>query len=150
MSVITTAFDDIETRLDGLFSSTHRRLVNPYQPELNDTKALNRGWGFFIGPGTNTNRKLGCKLSIQREVTVLHTIINRGTERDITIRETAEKLLLEDQFLAIKNFEQNPVVNNDVPKFVYSADNGIEYIFTEQTNFIMIRSTFIMEYFEAF
>jgi len=147
MSVISTAYDNIVSRLATIYSSsTYKKLVNPYVLELNDTLSLNRGYSFSVGPGVNTKKLVGDTVTLQKEFQLINTIVNRGTERDVTIRETAEKNLLEDQFLAIDSFHRT--VLSDSWDFNYESDNGIGFVFTEQQNFITIKSIFILRYSE--
>lgn len=153
MSALSLIYDAMNADLEALYPlPTYRKLDNPYIVEENSSLILNRGWGFAIGSGSNTKRKIGCKLSIEREITLINTIVNRGTVRDMTIRESAEKQIMEDQFLAIKAFEKDPNISVSVAQYVskmeFQGDNGIEYIFDDKTNFLVMRSSFIMEYFE--
>lgn len=153
MTAISSIYDAIEDSLTALYPDpTYKKLDRPDLIEENSALSLNRGWGFQVSAGTNTKRKIGCKLSIEREFIITNTIVQRGTARDITIKESAEKTLLEDQFKVIKEFETNPKIAESVSayvgKFEFQGDNGIELIFDGKTNFIMIRSSFIMEYFE--
>lgn len=147
MSLITTVFDNINTRLNSIYATpTYKKLVNPYILELNDTLSLNRGYAFFMGPGLNTKKLIGDVVTFEREVTIVNTIVNRGTDRDVTIRETAEKTLLEDQFLAIDSFHQT--ILSDAWDLNWESDGGIEFIFTEKQNFLSIRSLYRLRYSE--
>lgn len=147
MSLITTVFDNINTRLSSIYSTpTYKKLVNPYILELNDTLSLNRGYAFFMGPGLNTKKLIGDVVTFEREVIIINTIVNRGTDRDVTIRETAEKTLLEDQFLAIESFHQT--ILSDSWDLNWQSDNGVEFVFTEKQNFLSIRSNYRLRYSE--
>jgi len=148
MSVISTVYDTVDTHLGTLFSGTHKKFYDPRELGVNDTYALGRGYGFYLGPGNNTNRNISCKLSVQRELVVSLSIINRGTAKDISIRQTAEKQLLEDHFTLIKSFEQDPTLEDLLAKLIYSGDNGIENVFTDRNNYLVIESSFDIEYFE--
>lgn len=145
---ISTIFDAISAKLNTIYSTTHKKLTNPYVAEENDEKTLSRGYGFFLGSGTNTNRQMECMASISREVNFINTIINRGTDRDTDIRQTAEKTLLEDQFLLIKELEKEPTISLVVAKMIYLSDNGIEQVYGKENNYLMIQSIFEIEYLE--
>lgn len=150
MSDITTIYSALVTKLDSLYpATTYRKLRNPYTLELNDAFALNRGYGFYVGPATNTNRLQSNSLSIEREIVLVNTIIQRGTDLDISIREDAEITLLEDQFLAIKDFEGAPAFADQVTKMTYSSDGGIEFVFNDKQNYLAITSSFTLEYMEV-
>lgn len=148
MTTLTNIYNAVDTALDSVWGSTHTELVNPFVVELNESLALNRGYGFYFGPGANTRRQLSCQLSIEREIVVINTMINRGTERDVAIRKTAEKQLLEDQFALIDYLETEPTIHGLVSKLEFNSDNGIEFVFDEKFNYIYIESSFSMEYFE--
>ena len=147
MSRISEIFEQVDTKLSSTFS-THKKMVNPYNLELNDEFILNAGYGFYLGPAFNTNRLTGCQLSLERTLVVPLTRINRGTDRDISIRETAEKALLEDHFNLVQAIESDPVLESKTAKLLYQSDAGIEFVFIDKINFISIVSSFTFEYFE--
>lgn len=147
MSLITTVFDNINSRLSSIYSTpTYKKIVNPYILELNDTLSLNRGYAFYIGSGLNTKKLIGDVVTFEREVIIINTIVNRGTDRDVTIRETAEKTLLEDQFLAIDSFHQT--VLSDSWDLNWESDSGVEFVFADKQNFLSIRSIYRLRYSE--
>lgn len=149
MSAITTIFDSISSLLATTYPS-HLLLVNPWELDLNDNLLLNQGVGFYFGSGINTNRVLDCKLSISREIIIRLTRVQRGTDRDITIRQSTEKLLLEDQKTLISSLEADPTINNLVSKLVWDSDGGIEFVYPDRISYLYIESRFTMEYLEAF
>jgi len=153
MSNISTAFDQIKLRMQTLFPSGDGwvQMANPYEPEQNTLAVMNKGWGIALGPGTNTNRNLSCKLSVQRSISV--TIMRRryANELDIDPKETAEKALLEDQYILIKDFEKTPALNNStsgITRFQFASDAGIENVFAGEEAFIKLVTTYELEYFE--
>ena len=147
MSKITTIIDNIRTRVATILP-THKELPNNRTIGENDTLFLSKGRAVSIGPGANTNRLVGCKLSIQRIVTVTITRAHFGVDRDTTVRNNLEKNLLEDQFLIIQDLEKDPDVDGVTARMVYSSDNGIEEVFGEQGHFLMIQTIFDFEYLE--
>lgn len=153
MSNISTAFDEIKLRMQTLFPSGDGwiQMANPYEPEQNTLAVMNKGWGIALGPGTNTNRNLSCKLSVQRSISV--TIMRRryANELDIDPKETAEKAILEDQYILIKDFEKAPALNNStsgITRFQFASDAGIENVFAGEEAFIKLVTTYELEYFE--
>ncbi len=148
MSKITTIYDRFVTVLGTVYSSTHFQMQNPYNILSNDFRLLNRGYGFFVSAGYNTNRMLACEMSINRNVTFINSIVYRGTDRDITIRQTAEKTLLEDHILLVKTLEQDVDLNSTCAKLIYVSDSGISQLSDEHNNFLTINTIFEMEYFE--
>jgi len=143
MSAISDLYSGMVSILAATFAApTYKKLVNPYVPELNnDTLSLARGYGFLIGPKSARADKLGRHEGFEAQIEVIQTIINRGTDRDITIRETAEKALLEDQYTLIDYFRINTAPIAKVWDISYVSDNGLEFVFTEKQNYVMIRTT---------
>lgn len=152
MSNITTGFDAIKARLEALFTSGagYYQLSNPYDVDENTTSALQKGWGIAIGSASNTNRQLSCNLSLQRTMTIVLTRRRYANELDTVPKETAEKQLLEDQYILIKDLEKAIALNSAVSgltRFQYTSDGGIESVI-EGDAFIKLVTDFEMEYFE--
>jgi hypothetical protein len=149
MSKISTIVDNIGTELATLLGATHKEIVDPILIEANDTLYLRRGYGYVMGPGANSNRQVGCQLSVERDVIITNTIAIHATKSDITAYRTAWKTLLEDQLLIIDLMEKNPTINSVTAKMAFVSDNGIEPIFNDKREaFLMIQSIFSFEYFE--
>lgn len=153
MSNISTAFDEIKLRMEALFpyASGWYQMANPYQVEQNTLATHDKGWGIALGPGSNTNRNLSCKLSINRTITVTFLRRRYANEMDIVPKETAEKQILEDQYILIKDFEKAPALNNStsgITRFQYDSDGGIENVFEGNEAFIKLATTYNLEYFE--
>lgn len=141
MSAISDLYDYMVSMLDTTFpSSTYRKLVNPYIADLNDTMALNRGYGFYIGPKI-VRPKLGNYDGFEVDIIVIQTIINRGTDRDVSIRESAEKTLLEDQYTLTNYFRSNTGNIDKVWDINYESDNGLEFVFSDKQAYVMIQTT---------
>jgi hypothetical protein len=143
MSAITDLYDALDTMLAATFATpTYKKLANPYTLELNDTLSLSRGWGFKIGPKSAANLTLARYEQFQVEISIIQTIAQRGTDRDIVIRQNAEKTLLEDQFLLVDYLRQNTALFAKLWKLDYSSDSGIEFVpFTEQQNYFTITTS---------
>jgi hypothetical protein len=139
MSAISTFHDGVETWLSALFTApTYKRLVNPYTIESDVSLNLNRGWTFVIGPKTPANLTTGRYWQFNVNLQVIQTISQKGTDRDITIRQTAEKLLLEDQFTMLDSLRTTTTFDTKVWNLEYESDNGLEFVFTEQQNYYKI------------
>lgn len=139
MSAISTFHDAVETWLLALFAApTYKRLVNPYTVEINNQLDLNRGWTFLIGPKTPANLTTGRYWQFNVNLQVIQTINQKGTDRDISIRQTAEKLLLEDQFTMLDSLRTTTTFDTKVWNLEYESDNGLEFVFTEQQNYYKI------------
>lgn len=152
MSNISTAYDALKTRLQTLYpsGSGYVQLVNPYEVEENTEAALKKGWGIAFGPAVNTERLLSCQLSLERTMTITFTRARFRSEFNISNQETNEKLLFEDQYLLIKDLENEPTINNassGITKITFTGDAGVESI-GETDAYIKLVCDFKMEYFE--
>lgn len=114
MSNITTAFDQMKLLMQTLFpeSSGYYQLTNPYDVEENTITMHEKGWGIALGAGVNTNRELSCRLSLQRDISFVLTRRRYANELDTDSKESAEKSILEDQYLLIRELEKYPSLNN--------------------------------------
>lgn len=149
MSKITQIYDDLIDRMIALYPE-RSRLPNPYKPEENSELLVKKGWGLCLDAGVNTNRQVNCSLTIERNIRVVLTQKSYAREMDTQAKASAEKELMEAQFLVIQDFERNPTTTPDlyVAKFVYLSDSGIQFVFTEKDNFLLLDTTFTLEYFE--
>lgn len=153
MSNITTAFDAIKSKMQTLYptASGYSQLTNPYNIQDNPTLALMKGWGVALNSGTNSQRELSCRLSIQRTITVMFTRLSQGNELLTANKETNTKALFEDQFTLIKELEKETSLNNNVSgitRFVYQSDEGIGFVETDTESIFTLATTFLLEYFE--
>lgn len=149
MSNISDGFDAIKLAIQTLFPS-HQQLTNPYDVAENTTLQLMKGWGIAFGPATNSRRKLACHLSVNRTISIPLTRVRSGSSLDTLKKETNEKLLLEDQYVLIKEMEKNVTVNNNnvITRFEYTSDNGIETVLSDNDHYIVLVTNFEMEYLE--
>jgi len=158
MSAISQAYDAIETVVTTALPSASgwAQLINPYVPEANDDLTYEKAWGIAFGPGQNTNRQVGCDVSIQRSFTVTLCrktyagTLNRAPEQ-LSARKTAEKALFEDLKIIINDLEKSPTTNSSNPiiKTSYVTDSGLEFVRGDSQNLLMIRAEFQTEYFEV-
>lgn len=150
MSNISTAYTAIRTVMAATLTQ-HTELANPYFISKEADLIFTKGWAVGLGPGFNTNRNVGCQLSIQRDfvITVTRKLFN--TDRDISGRVTVEENLCEDHYLIIKALEQSPVLNastSGIAKILYVQDGGLEFIRTDRLDLIMFQLITSVEYFE--
>jgi hypothetical protein len=150
MTAISDLYDGIDSILVGLFPApTYKELVWPDVPELDNTLTLSRGYGFYIGPKTGVSLTTGRYQQFEADIIVRQTIINRGTDRDLTIKKTAEKTLLEDQFTLVDYFRLNTAPIAKVWRIDYVSDAGIERVFTDKQNYVMITTVLRAVYAEG-
>lgn len=146
MSRISTLLDEAHTAVSALLPN-HTRLSNPYQIEQNPDNWLDKGYAIAIGPGTNTNRKLSCQLSIERTLVITVTRKYFANDTDAARKYTTEKLLEEDQFLIVKSFEKRSPFQTISVRSAFVGDNGIQIVVPDRP-FYMLQSNFVVEYFE--
>lgn len=149
MSKISSIYDALVTRMTAIYP-TRLRLPNAYKPDENSELVLKSSWGISVDTASNTNRQVNCSLSIERLFHVILTQKAYSSEFNIDGKVSVEKLLLEDQFLAIQDIERNPVTDptSNGAALRFLSDSGIQYVFTEKDNFYLIDTTFTIEYFE--
>lgn len=144
MSTISSLYDSLITRLAVALPS-HLRLSNPYDLEQNPERFLNQGYGVAFGTGENTKQIVDCTLSMRMDIIVSVTRQFVGQETDHDGKATVEKNLFEDQLLVIKDFCNNITVGT----IDFNGHGGVEFIVTDKSNFLALRSTFSIIYFES-
>lgn len=147
MSSISTIYDTLRTRMAAVFPS-HKELPYNQTITFNDGLFLTQGWSVYLADAINTRRMLSCQLSVRRNVFVTLTRKVFALDRDVSTRVTAEKSLLEDHFLLVKDIEKDADLAGTAAKVEYQNDLGIQTIFSEQMHYIYIQSVFSVEYFE--
>jgi hypothetical protein len=148
MSNISTIFDTFKSKLQTWLPS-HVQLTNPYAIDQNTEMALSQGFGIRWGGGGNTNRLVGCQMSVQRTMTVIITRQFYANDLNVVGKETTEKYLMEDEYTIIKNIESDvDLGSSSLAKILFVSDNGIEFVFTEKDNYLKLEITFELEYFE--
>lgn len=129
--------------------------INAYQLQNNPDLMLDKGYGISYGPGTNTNRQVGCHLSVSRAFLVLLTKQVTTMEYDEDGMTELEKSLLEDSILLVKAIEDNPTLatsaGQDGPAMsaIWESDEGIEFLEGKSGSYLLCQMTFNIEYMEA-
>lgn len=147
MSKVSDVYQAYLTKIGTLLPS-HSRLSNPYKPDENPSILIKQGYGLQLGPGTNTNRNMGCSLSVRREFTVVITRLYLAREDDGAAKAVTEKQLLEDAVLIQLDVERDPTINSTATSSFYISDGGIEYVSNDTDRFLKTEIKFESEYFE--
>lgn len=149
MSNISTAYDAIASAISTALPN-HNELSNPYFPDADTDLKYDKAWGLAFSDGLNTELQISRRASIDRDFIVVITRKLRGLKNDLTTRKTTEKNLFEDQYEVIKALELDPDLQSSgaISKISYVNDLGLEFIRTERTDLLMIKSTMNMKYFE--
>lgn len=148
MSTISIIYDNFKTILSTIYPNK-RELTNPIAIERNADQLLTNGYGLSVGNAVNTNRLVGCQLSVSRDFTITITRQVEGINKDTASLDSAEKSLLEDHLLIINEAYKNGQLNFICTKVNYTSDSGIVEIITDQKKFLMIQIILSVEYFET-
>lgn len=149
MSKATDIYTALLTRLQALYP-TYNRMTNPYAPDQNSKLILEKAYGIQIGGGTNTNRKLSCKLSVNRTFVIVLTQKFYSLELDRSGKQAGELALMEAQKLLIDDIEGDPTLgdSSSVMKSGFISDGGISTIYTDKDNFLVLETTLEIEYLD--
>lgn len=147
MSKISDIYEAAILRLEDLFPE-HNRLPNPYKPEENNELFLKQGYGLALLGASSPRPILSCKLSVARDINIVLTRKYFARENDFEGKSSAELQLLEDQFLLIQDFHKDTTLNETATMMKYVSDAGIQYVSTEKDQFLLLETTFAVEYFE--
>lgn len=145
---VTSLYDSLVSSI-GTLLPNHKRLSNPYALEQNNDQILEKGWGLAVRAGTNTNRQIGCKLSVEREFEIHITRKYFAREFDVTKKASTEKDLLEDMQLIIDNMEENSSLSSGSYLVKYIGDSGIINVRDVQDAFLAITISVTVEYFRT-
>jgi hypothetical protein len=124
------------------------QLADAYDPVLNDSLRLQKGFSVGIGSGVNTERQFGCpQLSLERTFNVTFTNLYSANETDASARATVEKTLMDDAFDVWKGLESITYLGAVQTNVKYVDDSGIQPLDGEY-KYITVVSVITAEYFE--
>lgn len=153
MSISSTAYDAFISRIESVLDTVnqgYRRIPNPYNIDNNTEINLRKGYGLAILGAENSNRQVNCVFSVNRTIEVVLTRLYTGDDELAVPRASLEKLLLEDQYKLVNNFEQDMTINGQTMYTRWVGDTGIEYVGGETGRFFMLKTQFSLEYLESF
>lgn len=148
MSNFSNLYDAIVDRIEAVLPN-HTRLTNPYAVEQNPEGLLRQGWGLGLGAGSNTNRELSCRISIARDFNIVLSRKFYAKESDVENKAAVEKDLFEDLILLVRDFCDNSALPGALGIVSYTSDGGIEQVFGEKDNYLVLRTTFSVETWET-
>lgn len=145
MSKIQDIYDALITVISGQLPD-YTRLPNPYAIEENTFLHLRAGFGVSIGPGTDTERYLGCLVTWQRDFTV--TLVRQvfTTQNNTALRVDLEKDILDDHDNLMKAVYNNSTLSGKAIKTTAIADSGLSFIDGERLKFLAMEITVQVEY----
>ncbi len=148
MSKVTTLYEDLIAKMVSLYPD-HKRLHNPYSVSENNERFLQKGWGIQVLSGNNSQRQVSCQLSVERDFGIVLSRKWFSMEQRTAQKETAEKALLEDQFLLLDAFSgAADQISDAIVRSQFVSDSGILFVTGEKDNFIHVVTLVRIEYFE--
>lgn len=153
MSIISSGFDALVARVESVLQTSvngYTRIPNPYNIEDNSEIKLRKGYGIALREGTNTNRQVNCKFSVERTMEVILTRLYTEQDENPVTRSSLEKLLFEDQYKLINDFEQDITINGETMYTKWVSDGGIEFLGGVSGRYLILRTQFSLEYSETF
>lgn len=126
----------------------YMRFPNPYAIDENTLIHMRSGFGVSVGPGTDTQRYLGCLVTWQRDFTVTMVRKVMATQNDLTKRVTLEKELLDDHDNLMKAIYNNSTLSGNAIKTTAIADSGLSFIDGDLLKFLTMEITVQVEYEE--
>jgi hypothetical protein len=147
LSKISDIYDAVVTLVSTKLPA-YSRIPNPYALDENTAVLLKRSFGLAIGPGSNTERYVGCLVTWERVYTIslITQVVN--TENDTTGRASIEKGLIEDHRAILLGFESDSTLGGICIKAVVTDDGGISYIDGQQAKFLAVEISLAVEYQE--
>lgn len=150
MTAISSAYDAIVALCASTLGATATRIPNPYELERTSSLLLIKGFGVFVGPGTNPRTEQSCRIRLNRDFGIVLTRQITATEHDIGTIAPIEKAMFEDQLALIKAFDQN-TLNGSVSDVTFTGDGGLELLSTLDASgrFYVLSSVFACTYLQA-
>ncbi len=135
--------DIIEAAIPG-----YVRIPNPYTVDINTYLLLRNGYGIAIGPGTDTQRYVGCLVTWERVFSIILVQQVVATQNDTAVREVIEKTLLDDHDKLRKAFYNNSTLGSLAIKSTVLSDSGVNFVDGERLKFLAIVLDLFVEYQE--
>ena len=144
--------EDIYDALVGLVATElpeYMRFPNPYVIDTNTFLHQRAGFGVSIGPGTDTERYLGCLITWQRDfnVTIVRQIMT--TQNNTSLRAGIEKEILDDHDKLRKAIYLGNTLSGNAIKSTLIADSGLNFIDGDRLKFLSMEMTVSVEYEET-
>jgi hypothetical protein len=145
----------IETIYDALVALVaaelpdYMRFPNPYVIDTNTFLHQRSGFGVSIGPGTDTERYLGCLVTWQRDFNVTLVRQITTTPNNTALRSAIEKEILDDHDKLRKAIYLSNTLSGNAIKSTLIADSGLNFIDGDRLKFLALEMTVQIEYEES-
>jgi hypothetical protein len=119
---------------------------NPYVIDANTFLHQKSGFGISIGPGSDTQRFLGCLVTWQREfdITLVRQVF--ATQNHTTNRVVLEKDILADHDVLMKAIYNNNSLSGYAIKTTLISDTGLNFIDGDKMKFLALEMQVLVEY----
>lgn len=145
---IANAYDNFNAIVAATLP-TFQELPDNVVVENNADYLLSEGYAIEFSGDRNDGRNLTGLTGIEQTVFVTLTVSNVATESDINARKAAEKKLLAAKDAIVKAVAGDPNLGDTVAKCIYESSEGVQLaIDKDEKLFLMIRSTYLIGYFE--
>lgn len=144
MSKVSTAYDNLITRLAAVFTSGSGwlQIPNGYDIPANADGFLRQGYGLAIGAGVNAKREVGGHYHVDRKFTVSISREVFKLDGDASGYGSVAKSLFEDLKLVISDFETNQTLNSGQIFCSYESDSGIQAVQGDGFAFMYLSAEF--------
>lgn len=149
MSKVSDIYEALLDVLEAQLPS-YTRIPNAYDAGATPEPMLRKAYGIGFGPSSNTNRVVGCQMSVARTFDVLIVRQVTTTENNTAARAALEKEVFEAQKLVIAAIENNPSLSQTCANAAFVSDSGLDFVTgqTSQQKYFLLVSTFACEYLE--
>jgi len=147
-SRIEEIYDALATVIETALPA-YVRFPNPYVITENTYLHMKSGFGLAIGPGTDTERLVGCQLSWQRSFTVVLVKQVTTTQNNTALREGIEKDILDDHDALRKAVYANSTLGSRAIKTTLISDGGVNFIDGDRLKFLSMEIEIVTEYLES-
>lgn len=144
-SKILTIYDQITTLLASSLTG-HIRLPNPYEVNSNTFLHLDNAYGLGVGPGSDTQRYVGCLVTWEQTYNIVLVRRIVTTQNNTAQQVIIEKSIFEDWDTLRKAFYNNSTLNGYAYKTTLRSHDGISFIDGNQQKFLALELELITEY----
>jgi len=144
---IEEIYNELTTVIEAALPN-YRRFPNPYVIEANTFLHMSAGFGIAIGPGTDTERYVGCLITQQRSFSIVLVRQMLATQNDLDTRELIEKQILDDHDALRKAIYSNSTLSGKVIETTLTDDGGVNFI-DGRLKFLSMEMNIVTEYQEG-
>ena len=148
MTVIASIKSAVIAQCETSLGATWKRISNPYDIEGNSYLQLQKGFGVVTGPGTNTERYVGCLVTWERQFTIILVKKMATTQNNIDMRDDIEIELLDAHDVLRKAFHLNKNLGGLAIDVDVSFDDGMVFVDTDRLKFLSLPINLAVEYQE--